>query len=285
LERIAYVILTWNSSAYIGQCVASIWGIPSLGAQIIVVDNGSRDGTRELLKRLEAGCPRHCTLEVVENPENLGTAVARNQGLALVEPGVEFVCILDSDTQVNRQAMEALLRELKAHPGYGLVGPRMASGDGKEQLSGRNLPTLPEKLFKAIPLPFFQALGEAMEKPRGYGSPEPYPVGYLMSACWLFPKALLGEAGYLDEKIFYAPEDAEYCLRVWKAGRQVVFCPGARILHHWQRLSRKKRFSRINWEHLKGLAHLFWKHRYCFRPPEGCPPTQGDGPGKKGRRG
>ena len=60
MERIAYVILAWNSRRHIAACLRAIYGITSLGAQIIVVDNGSADGTAELLEELarESGFSR-----------------------------------------------------------------------------------------------------------------------------------------------------------------------------------------------------------------------------------
>ena len=91
-----------------------------------------------------------------------------------------------------------------------------------------------------------------------------YPVDYLMSACWLIRPDVLAKTGLLDDEIFYAPEDAEYCIRVWKTGFQVAFCPRATIIHEWQRLSKKKLVSKMNWEHIKGLAYMFKKHRYLF---------------------
>ena len=70
--------------------------------------------------------------------------------------------------------------------------------------------------------------------------------------------------GYLDENIFYAPEDVDYCIRTWQAGLRVMYCYDADILHHWQRLSRKQLISKHNWEHIKGLLYMFSKHRYVF---------------------
>ena len=91
-----------------------------------------------------------------------------------------------------------------------------------------------------------------------------YPVGYLLSACWLMKPLLLEKVGLFDEEIFYAPEDVEFCIRVWKKGLRVMHCPKAKILHHWQRLSRKRLFSIHNYKHIKGLFYMFIKHRYCF---------------------
>ena len=85
-----------------------------------------------------------------------------------------------------------------------------------------------------------------------------------MSACWMMRKELPTEIGLLDEKIFYAPEDVDYCIRCQKAGYSVQYCYDAEIYHEWQRLSRKKIFSKHNYEHTKGLAYLFRKHSYMI---------------------
>ena len=175
MERIAYVILTWNSRRHIAACLRAIYGITSLGAQIIVVDNGSADGTAELLEELARECPGHCSLEVVKNPRNLGTTRPRNQGLARVGRDAAYICILDADTQVNQAAMEELAGQLRRHPEYGVVGPRMADGSGREQLSGRNFPTPWEKLCKAAP--GSPGPGGAAGAAPGLGFPPALPGG------------------------------------------------------------------------------------------------------------
>ena len=65
-------------------------------------------------------------------------------------------------------------------------------------------------------------------------------IEYAISACWIFRKELLEKIGYLDETIFYSPEDAEYCARVWLNDLEVWYYPKVKIIHFGQRLSRKK---------------------------------------------
>ena len=81
-----------------------------------------------------------------------------------------------------------------------------------------------------------------------------------MSACWLMRADLVHEIGLLDEKIFYAPEDVEYCLRAWENGYRVLLDRRVKIIHELQRLSRKKLISKHNWEHIKGLLYLYNKY-------------------------
>ena len=136
-------------------------------------------------------------------------------------------------------------------------------------MSARCFPTMFEKFCKAFPVKSIQRIGERMEvQEPPYPGAESWPVDYLLSACWLMRPELLRTVGFLDEKIFYAPEDTDYCMRVWKAGWKAAYCPSAEIIHEYQRLSKKKLFSRMNWEHLKGLAYMFMKHRYLFTAPK-----------------
>lgn len=268
-RKIGFVILAWNSGHVIEACLRSVFRMRSFEIRVIAVDNGSTDESGKILRQIqhELQETREGSLEIITLGRNCGTTAPRNMGLrALGDFPPDYFCILDSDTVVNEEAFITLVDEMERHREYGLIGPRMVSKNGSVQSSARCFPTLTEKACKAIPLPWFQAKGEAMERrmPGDEGA-ESLPVDYLQSACWLMRPELLERAGYLDEHIFYAPEDAEYCVRVWKSGYQVAYCPKAVIVHEWQRLSRKKYFSRLNWEHIKGLAYMFRKHHYLFQ--------------------
>jgi len=72
--------------------------------------------------------------------------------------------------------------------------------------------------------------------------------------------------GLLDEKIFYSPEDVDYCIRVWKAGFDIRYLPKYEIIHDAQEISRAKgiRINFFTLSHIKGLLYLFLKHRYLF---------------------
>ena len=260
--RIGFVILTWNSEKVIGKCLRSISELKDVEAEVIVIDNGSEDGTLDTVRQYRQELGRGLT--VLRYLKNVGTTVSRNVGIKrLLDREIVYICILDSDTEVNDEAFLLLDSEMKSHPTYGIIGPTLVTSGGVVQMSARAFPTALEKLYKAVPIASVQAKGEAMERqlPEDEKAVS-WPVDYLMSACWLVRPEVFDKAGLLDEKIFYAPEDAEFCIRVWKAGYEVAFCPGARIIHEWQRLSKKKLISKMNWEHIKGLGHMFRKHRY-----------------------
>ena len=60
-------------------------------------------------------------------------------------------------------------------------------------------------------------------------------VDYLISACWLFTREVYEKVGPLDEQIFYAPEDVDFCIRVWKAGFKIGYVPEYKMVHDFER--------------------------------------------------
>ena len=70
------------------------------------------------------------------------------------------------------------------------------------------------------------------------------------------------KVGLLDEHIFYAPEDVDYCLRMWLNGYKVVYNPTAEVIHYTQRVSHKSKKLAIL--HAEGLLYYFWKYKYLF---------------------
>lgn len=258
---VAFVILSWNSQHYISNCLDAVLCCNSITPLVLVVDNGSTDKTSAILQQYEVDYSEIiCTFL----PENFGTTVSRNLALKNLPSDVNYVCILDSDTIINDQALTTMIQVLEQNPDIGIVGPTMMNSAGATQLSGRNLPSLGIKLRKAAPLKKLQDEGAQMEMPNTPVVQNIQNVPYLLSACWLMPASTIDVVGFLDENIFYAPEDVDYCLRVWQAGLRVVRCWNAQIIHEYQRLSHKKLFSKTNKEHLKGLVYYFKKHHYLF---------------------
>ena len=268
-SSVGFVILTWNSEKYISECLNSLIALCGNGisGNIVVIDNGSSDDTVQRINqvfRIDRDDVEH---KLFQLEKNYGTTISRNIGIRYLlecQKKPNYICVLDSDTVVNELAIDNLISVLESDPSCGIVGPRMHDANMVYQRSGRQIPTVTEKLLKVLPVKSLQAKGTAQEATIPEDGTGSVDVGYLMSACWMMRSDLFAQVGLLDEKIFYAPEDVEFCIRVWKAGMRVQYCYDADILHHWQRLSRKKLFSKHNFEHMKGLVYLFWKHKYLF---------------------
>lgn len=261
MPKVFFVIIAWNSAPYIDKCLSSIFECENFESDVIVVDNGSNDDTPRLLDEMNQ---LYSNFSRTTLSKNVGTTISRNIALQKIPNDCDFVCILDSDTVINDLAFVFMIDALKENPDIGIIGPTMSNFRGEMQLSGRNLPTLGIKLRKAAPLDWLKEKGTEMEIPVSPVVNGLQDVPYLLSACWLMPAKTLDIVGLFDEKIFYAPEDVDYCLRAWQHGLRVVRCWYAHIIHEYQRLSHKNLVSRINIEHVKGLVYYFRKHGYLF---------------------
>ena len=236
---ISVVILTWNSACYIERCLRSLVADvhnSGIDLELFVVDGGSSDGTLEILSRLAKEIP---ALRTIQLGKNLGTALSRN--IAIRESRGEYILILDSDTEILPGALGTLCKALEGAPRAGIVAPRLLYPDGSVQPSCKRFPTAPLKVCKFAPISLLQRLGEKAELyPPGVYSKdfeEIVRVNHCISACWLVRRRAIDAVGLLDERIFYAPEDVDYCLRMWLAGWEVLYVPSAEVVHHTQRLS------------------------------------------------
>nr|WP_321399854.1 glycosyltransferase family 2 protein [uncultured Desulfobacter sp.] len=258
---ISFVILTWNSGQYIGNCLNSIWRTLKGSCyefEILIVDNGSSDNTRTILSEYKKRGPLNLTTVLLN--ENRGTTVSRN--IALKEVTGTYVCISDSDIEFFPGTIEGLIATLKQNKKSCIVAPQILYPSGKLQKSTDQFPTVTRKLMRYLFL-------KKMEQKEAYIKPDcPVHVDYAISACWMMDKKVINAVGLLDERIFYAPEDADYCLRAWKAGVEVIYTPLFKIIHHTQEISRGFKLNQAFINHIAGLLYYFKKHKYCFARPK-----------------
>lgn len=264
--KLSIVVITWNSEEVIKPCLDSLLEVASSWEhEMIVIDNGSSDGTKALLRQYEK------KILLVENESNLGVAKARNQGLKLCRG--EYVWLVDSDTVVSQQAADALVTHLDSHQKTGICGCKLVSVEGEVQDSCRKLPALHFKILNVLeavtsrfkylrPLTRWLAYLNSQQfyHEQLYGD-EAFEVGYLIGACQMFRRDVLDEVGFLDENIFYGPEDADFCRRIALRGWKVVYLPYVQMIHHYSRITAKRFFSRMSLLHLHGLMHYYIKHR------------------------
>lgn len=250
----AVVLLTWNSLRHVDACLGSLPAAADRPLQIVVVDNGSTDGTPERVMELAPHA------DLVRNAENLGVAPARNQGLALVR--APYGVILDVDTVVEPGALGRLLDHLDAEPDVALCGARLVLPDGSTQPSCQRFPTLRDKLVRQLP----RRLGEGLLRDvelAGWDHGDTRDVDYVVGACQAVRMSAFREVGGLDDAIFYGPEDVDLCLRFQLEGYRVTYVGEAVVRHECQRVTRH-RLDRLAWRHLGGLLHYFRKHGYLW---------------------
>ena len=253
---VSVVILSFNSVTYIEKCLNSLFVSfeeCNLQGEVTVVENGSSDGSIDILKKMQDQYPD--ILYVIFQEFNTGTTRSRNR--ALKRSTGKYILILDSDAYMNSETLDKLIIYLEKNLKVGLVAPGLVYPDGRFQMSVDVFPTLVRKLKRYFSL---RSIEENSKKIMS-GS-----VDYAISACWMLRKNVVDKVGLLDENIFYSPEDVDYCIRIWRAGYQVHFFPDVSMVHDAQEISRPKGFliNRFTIRHAKGLAYLFTKHGYIF---------------------
>ena len=264
--RLSVIIITWNSERDVKQCLDSVFeSVASYPAEIIVVDNGSTDKTRDLLQSYGE------RINLILLQKNNGVAVARNIGMQTAKG--EYIWILDIDTVVNGDAVAGMIGYLESNAHCGICSCRLQSESGDIQDSCRRLPYPKHKIrniltAKTGKMRFAKSLHVKFKKQNEVQfyheeliSGKPFEAEYIIGACQMFRKAILDEVGYLDEKIFYGPEDADFCVRIYKKGYKIVCLPEYHIIHHYNRITNKRLFSRISFLHLKGLVYFYVKHK------------------------
>lgn len=254
---ISVIILTWNSERYITRCLDPLKEKAGEGElALIVIDNGSQDETLKILGEYA----QHITL--IRNPHNFGVAKARNQGLKLVQS--EYAVLLDVDTLPSVSVLMRLRRFMDANPDVGVCAPNLIYPDGTPQHGCRRFPLVYTKVLRRIDTGWaVRLLKEERYEDETAGS-VPFDADYVLGACQMIRRSAIDDVGYLDERIFYGPEDMDYCLRMWMHGWRVVCLPDVFMVHDVQRITKKRFFSLITLRHFVALVYFFCKHRYFF---------------------
>jgi GT2 family glycosyltransferase len=239
--ELSIIIVNWNGGDLLRHCLESIVrSPPSVTYDIIVVDNVSTDDSLKWLRSDEAKeLLGETKLHLIENSENVGFSRANNQGFAESEASMLF--LLNPDTEVLPGAIDTLIATLKSSARTGACGPRLLNTDGSLQHSvWRNPPTPWETiisvsgLWRLIPkrVRGRLLLGGHWDHARRRSVP------MLSGAAILAKREVIDEVGGLDERFHMYGEDYEWCLRIRRAGWQLIFEPSASVTHHGGQSSR-----------------------------------------------
>lgn len=257
---VSVITLTWNSEKYVEKFLETLFEdlkASRLSYELFVIDNGSVDSTLDILRswrKEENG------LYIIPLTKNTGTTFSRNIGLRASQG--RYIAILDSDMEIPRVTFAKWIKAFDNIPSdrVGIVAPKLVYPDGTLQISARRFPTMASKIARLFDIKLLQ---KKVDIWPGVAEGKIVPVPYAISAAWLIKREAFEEVGYLDENIFYAPEDAEYCTRMWSKGWEVWYYPDPYIIHHTQRITKKKPFSKMGWRHIEGLLYYWLKYGYC----------------------
>ncbi len=213
---LAIVIPSWNSVGLLPRCLDSL-AAQEVEAELLVVDNGSGDGSVEYLR--ERGVP-HVAL-----PANVGFAAAVNLGAARV--GAEAILALNADTVLEPGCLAALARELAGDPKLGGVQPRILQLEGEVgELAAARLYSAGQAL-SADGRAFEEGAGEA----QAGGHLRPHEVFGVCGAACLLRRQLFDRLGGYDERYFAFYEDVDLNVRARIAGWRFAYVPEAVVWH------------------------------------------------------
>lgn len=243
------VLVCWNNKTYLDPCLKSLYagGLKST-FDVIVVDNGSTDGSQQMLAE------KYPDVKLIQNAGNVGLGKASNQGIEATDG--RHVLLLNNDTLVNGPALDVLVEYLDAHPEVGATAGKLMNPDGSFQSGFAPFSTLLEEFL------IVTHIGELLWAgyPSHGDSNEIKETGWMSSACLLVRRAALDKIGLLDESYFIYGDEADLQYRLNKAGWKVVFLPNSSIIHFGGR-------SMDRWKRRKMVYRgkmMFYKKNYGF---------------------
>ena len=264
---LSVVVLSWNTRELTLACLRALFAeVPRHPRDVIVVDNGSQDGSADAIA---AAFPQ---VRLLRNAENRLYAAGNNQGVAVATG--EFVCTLNSDTEVRPGALDQLVEFLRGNPAHGAVAPRLVDPDGTVQHACQRFPTWGSALcFDSWwgtfwPGSWIQDRYLMRDFDHLTSRDVPQPPG----AVFVMRRDEWNRYGGLDEQLGLFFNDVDLARRLWRDGRKIHYLASAEVLHH--RGASTRNFSKmlVIWHRNRlryyrkhhGILAVWWL-RVCIR--------------------
>ena len=229
--KVAVIIVSFNSEPVIADCLHALLSSDYENIEVVVVDNGSRDRTRELVREKFPG------VRLIQAGRNLGFAGGCNVGFEATD--ADIVVLLNDDAFVESDTISQMVSFLVSEPEAGVVGCKVLYPDGKK-LQHAGAAILPNGLTRHY----------------GYGQADQgqydrvFDCAYVTGAAMAIRREVLEQLGPFDPGYYPAYyEEAEYCARVRRLGYRVVYLPTARVRHQESRGAKKGSFDFLRMYH------------------------------------
>ena len=224
MRLLSIIIVNYNGGTMIIDAIRSVYATKGdLSLQLIVVDNGSSDGSVDaILKQFGK------EIEIIEMKYNAGFAAANNAGLTKAKGS--YIFFLNPDTIVLDGALQTMVQYLNEHPQVGACGANLYDRDMRPQFSYW-------MLFPGVRMEWSGLFSDVFLRCKYRGSQEhnftdrPKNVSYIMGADLMVRREVIEQVGYWDEDFFLFYEETELCFRIHKAGYNIVNIPQAKIIH------------------------------------------------------
>jgi GT2 family glycosyltransferase len=216
MTNLSVIIPTFNTAQMTLRCCRAVLASLPAESEVIVADDGSTDGTAELLAR------EIPSVRIVRLESNSGFAPAANRGVTASRG--KIILLLNSDAIADADALTAFLAAFAADPKLGIAGAQLLNPDRTPQWSGGAAPTLPWMIGVV------SGAGHLAHLVRSNGR-ERREVDWVSGAAMAFRREVWEKAGPLDERFRFYCQDIQLCLRARDAGWRVSVIEDARVVH------------------------------------------------------
>jgi GT2 family glycosyltransferase len=248
---VSVVVVSFNTRELLKRCLGTLRSERAHTLQIVVVDNGSTDGTQKMIRQ------DFPDVQLLELSRNTGFAHANN--VAFDHCRGKQVLLLNSDAYVHPGAIGELLAASARHPSAGVIGPRLVNPDGSLQRSAWPFPGAPRLLLEAFGAHRILRRMGLLEDLGTWGHNEERPIDFLSGACLLVRAEALQEVGGFDEQFWMYGEEADLQRRLSRRGWCVVFTPRAVVTHVGGGSSHQA--APRMWHFYSGQRRFLQKHR------------------------
>lgn len=222
-HRLSLVVPTRDTRDLTLRCLESAAPLIAEGAEVVVVDDGSRDGTAEAVRA------RFPAARVLVNAEPRRFGGSANRGLG--EARGEILLLLNSDTEVDPRTVPVAIAAFDREPRLGAAGAELRNADGTPQWSAGAAPTRPWLFAMATGAPALLGSWPGYRRLRPVGSAERARVDWVSGAALAIRRAAWEQAGPFDEGFGFYGQDVDFCLRLGDAGWKVRVLPGWVVTH------------------------------------------------------
>jgi GT2 family glycosyltransferase len=212
---VSVVIVNWNGKHLLDDCLGSLLGQIFSGFEVIVVDNGSRDGSPEYIRS------RYPSVVLVTLPGNSGFAGGCNAGIGIARGS--YIALLNNDTRVDSEWLQKLVTSAEANPGAGMWASKILNFNDPQLIDNVGL------------LLYRDGLGRGkgrLERDRGQYD-QPGEALFPSGCAGLYRRKMLDEIGLFDEDFFAYADDVDLGLRGRLAGWSCIYVPEARVYHRY----------------------------------------------------
>jgi GT2 family glycosyltransferase len=253
---VSIIIINWNTKDILQNCLDSIYQtIDNLSCEIIVVDNASSDGSKEMLQE------RYPQVSKIFNQVNKGFGAANNQAFAIMKG--KYALLLNTDTILTPGAINKLYSFAGEHPQAAIVCGQLLNADGSKQNSVAVFPSLPSLL---INISLLEYIFPKWFPSKRYEHKKPISVPSAVGACMMINKKALDEVGLFDERYFFFFEETDLAYAFHSKGWSVYHVPDAFIYHLQGQSIGQNVGSRIEFYRSRYQFLHKWHSREYFYP-------------------